>query len=37
MFHPSGEKMSKTDWITQELDGLKQAGLYNRIRTIGSP
>jgi len=29
--------MSKTDWITQELDGLKQAGLYNRIRTIGSP
>ncbi len=22
-------------WITQELDGLKQAGLYNRIRTIG--
>jgi glycine C-acetyltransferase len=37
MFHPSGEKMSKTDWITQELNGLKQAGLYNRIRTIGSP
>lgn len=29
--------MSKIDWITQELDGLKQAGLYNRIRTIGSP
>ncbi|MCX6067684.1 MAG: glycine C-acetyltransferase [Chloroflexi bacterium] len=29
--------MSKTDWITQELDGLKQAGLYNRIRTIESP
>jgi glycine C-acetyltransferase len=29
--------MSKTDWIVQELDGLKQAGLYNRIRTIGSP
>jgi len=29
--------MAKTDWITQELDGLKQAGLYNRIRTIGSP
>jgi glycine C-acetyltransferase len=29
--------MSKLDWITQELDGLKQAGLYNRIRTIGSP
>jgi len=29
--------MSKIDWITQELDGLKQAGLYNNIRTIGSP
>jgi glycine C-acetyltransferase len=29
--------MSKTDWITQELEGLKQAGLYNRIRTIESP
>ncbi len=29
--------MSKTDWITQELDGLKSQGLYNRIRTIGSP
>ena len=29
--------MSKLDWITQELDSLKQAGLYNRIRTIGSP
>jgi len=29
--------MSKTDWITQELDNLKQAGLYNRIRTIESP
>ncbi|HEY6074067.1 MAG TPA: glycine C-acetyltransferase [Anaerolineales bacterium] len=29
--------MSKTDWIQQELDALKQAGLYNRIRTIGSP
>jgi glycine C-acetyltransferase len=29
--------MSKIDWISQELDGLKQAGLYNRIRTIGSP
>jgi glycine C-acetyltransferase len=29
--------MSKTDWITQELDDLKQAGLYNRIRTIESP
>lgn len=29
--------MSKTEWITQELDGLKQAGLYNTIRTIESP
>jgi glycine C-acetyltransferase len=29
--------MSKTDWITEELEGLKTQGLYNRIRTIGSP
>jgi glycine C-acetyltransferase len=29
--------MSKTDWIAQELEGLKSQGLYNRIRTIGSP
>jgi glycine C-acetyltransferase len=29
--------MSKIDWITQELNGLKEAGLYNRIRTIESP
>ena len=29
--------MPKTDWIKQEIEGLKQAGLYNRIRTIGSP
>ena len=29
--------MSKTDWITQELEDLKVKGLYNRIRTIGSP
>jgi len=28
---------TKTDWITQELDDLKTQGLYNRIRTIGSP
>ncbi len=28
---------TKTDWITQELEGLKAQGLYNRIRTIGSP
>ncbi len=29
--------MSKTDWITQEVEALKTQGLYNRIRTIGSP
>lgn len=29
--------MSKIDWINQELENLKQAGLYNRIRTIESP
>jgi glycine C-acetyltransferase len=29
--------MSKTDWITQEIENLKTQGLYNRIRTIGSP
>jgi glycine C-acetyltransferase len=29
--------MSKTDWITQELDALKQQGLFNTIRTIESP
>ncbi len=29
--------MSKTDWITQELDSLKQQGLFNTIRTIESP
>lgn len=29
--------MSKTEWITQELESLKAQGLYNRIRTIGSP
>ncbi len=29
--------MSKTDWIQQELDALKEQGLYNYIRTIGSP
>ena len=27
---------TKTDWLTQEIDGLKDQGLYNRIRTIGS-
>ena len=29
--------MLKTDWITQEIESLKTQGLYNRIRTIGSP
>jgi glycine C-acetyltransferase len=29
--------MSKTGWIIQELESLKTQGLYNRIRTIGSP
>lgn len=24
-------------WIQQEIEGLKESGLYNRIRTIGSP
>jgi glycine C-acetyltransferase len=28
---------TKLDWLTQEIDGLKEQGLYNRIRTIGSP
>jgi glycine C-acetyltransferase len=28
---------TKTEWITQEIEGLKTQGLYNRIRTIGSP
>jgi glycine C-acetyltransferase len=28
--------MSKLDWLAQEIDGLKDQGLYNRIRTIGS-
>ena len=28
---------SKTDWINQEIAGLKEAGLFNTIRTIESP
>lgn len=28
---------TRLDWIQQELDDLKEAGLYNRIRTISSP
>lgn len=27
----------KLKWIEEELEGLKQAGLYNHIRTLGSP
>jgi glycine C-acetyltransferase len=27
----------KLEWIEKELQGLKDAGLYNRIRTLGSP
>ena len=27
----------KLDWIQQELNSLKEAGLYNRIRTLSSP
>ncbi len=29
--------MSKTDWIQNEIDSLKQQGLFNTIRTIESP
>ena len=29
--------MSKLDWVTQEINSLKEQGLYNNIRTIGSP
>lgn len=28
--------MSKLDWLNQEIAGLQEQGLYNRIRTIGS-
>jgi glycine C-acetyltransferase len=28
---------NRLDWVRQEIDGLKEAGLYNRIRTISSP
>jgi glycine C-acetyltransferase len=28
--------MSKLDWLTQEINGLKEQGLFNNIRTIGS-
>ena len=29
--------MSKIDWLQEEIDGLKEAGLYNNIRTLSSP
>ena len=29
--------MSKIDWLQQEINGLKEAGLYNNIRTLSSP
>jgi len=29
--------MSKLDWVTQEIAGLKEQGLYNNIRTLSSP
>jgi len=29
--------MSKLDWVTQEINSLKDQGLYNNIRTLGSP
>lgn len=28
---------NRLDWISQEIEGLKSAGLYNNIRTLGSP
>jgi glycine C-acetyltransferase len=33
----SAELDTKLDWIQTELDNLKGAGLYNRIRTLSSP
>jgi len=29
--------MSKIDWVKQEISNLKEAGLYNNIRTLSSP
>ncbi|MBN1305965.1 MAG: glycine C-acetyltransferase [Anaerolineales bacterium] len=29
--------MSKIDWVTQELEGLRETGLYNHIRILSSP
>ena len=28
---------SKIQWIEDEINNLKESGLYNRIRTLGSP
>jgi glycine C-acetyltransferase len=28
---------TKTNWISEEIAGLKEAGLFNIIRTIDSP
>ncbi len=28
--------MSKTEWLSQEINSLKEQGLYNNVRTIGS-
>jgi len=28
---------NRLDWISQEIEGLKNAGLYNQIRTLSSP
>jgi glycine C-acetyltransferase len=33
----SEDKMEKLQWIEDELQNLKDAGLYNRIRTLSSP
>ncbi len=29
--------MSKLDWVTEEINSLKEQGLYNNIRTLSSP
>jgi len=33
----SAEQDTKLSWIKTEIDALKEAGLYNRIRTLSSP
>ncbi len=38
IFSKEEEKMgNRLNWMEQELDNLKQAGLFNRIRTLSSP